>query len=76
MAEPYTLTPVVARETRTVRETAQILGIGERSAWSLTRQGRIRVLRLGKRVVVPTAEIDRLLGRDLPDRTVSNAEAR
>lgn len=75
MAEQL-VTPVADRLTRTVRETAQILGIGERSAWSLTRNGQIKVLRLGKRVVVPTAEIDRLLGRDLTDRSAASAEAR
>lgn len=76
MAEQYTPTPVAARETRTLSEVAQILGISVRSTGTLTRAGRIKTVRLGKRVLVPCVEIDRILGRDLADRSASAQEQR
>jgi len=51
------------RETRSVPETAAILGISARSAWKYTRKGEIRTVRLGGRVLVPLSEIDRVLQR-------------
>lgn len=44
-----------------LEETARILGIGRSSAYRLARTGEIPTVRLGKRLVVPTAWITRTL---------------
>ena len=40
------------------REAAKALGIGTRLLWSLTSQGRIPHVRLGKRVVYPVGVLE------------------
>jgi excisionase family DNA binding protein len=49
--------------TLTVEQTAKLLGIGRSTAYELVRTGDIPSLRLGRRIVVPTAELHRLLAR-------------
>jgi excisionase family DNA binding protein len=49
------------RVTLTVTETAKLLGIGRGQAYDAVRRGEIHAIRLGKRLVVPKAAIDRLL---------------
>jgi len=44
-----------------VEEAARILGIGRQTAYELARQGKIPVLRLGKRLVVPKVALERML---------------
>lgn len=44
-----------------VPTTARLLGIGVSKCWMLIRDGQIRPVRLGKRTLVPTREIERLL---------------
>lgn len=53
--------PATVRQTLSVPEAAEILGI---SAWTLyqeIRQGHIYVLRFGRKIVVPRASIERML---------------
>lgn len=69
MAVRPPITQSTYRATRSVRETASILGISTRSAWNAVRRGEIKAFRIGGRVLVPLSEIDRLL------RPSSNAEA-
>lgn len=45
----------------TLEEAANALTLGRSTVWKLVRQGRLRVVRVGKRVLVPKKEIDRLL---------------
>jgi len=48
--------------TVTVEEAARILGIGRQTAYDLARQGKLPVLRLGKkRLVVPKIALQRML---------------
>lgn len=49
------------RETLTVQEAARALGIGRGSAYQAVRRGELPVIRLGKRLVVPRAALERLL---------------
>ena len=51
-----------SRETLTVEEAAQILGIGRNQAYVAVRNGTIPSLRFGKRYVIPRRMIDSLLG--------------
>lgn len=55
------------RATVTVAEAASIIGIGRGLAYEMARTGRLPVVRLGRRIVVPKARLDALLeGRDQP----------
>jgi predicted DNA-binding transcriptional regulator AlpA len=47
------------------KEAARALGIGERLLWSLTNQGLIPHLRLGKAVVYPIASLERFLAEQV-----------
>ncbi len=44
-----------------IREAAEALGIGRSLAYELARQGKLPILRLGRRVLVPKAALARLL---------------
>jgi excisionase family DNA binding protein len=50
------------RMTVTVEEAAQLLGIGRQSAYQAARAGELPTIRLGRRLLVPRAQIERLLG--------------
>lgn len=51
------------RETHTVAEACRRLGIGKTTGYELVKHNEFpcRVIRLGRRVVIPRAEVDRLL---------------
>ena len=54
--------PVLPRRTRTVEEAAVLLGIGRMSAYQAARKGEIPTIRVGRRVLVPIAALECLLG--------------
>ncbi|HUZ48781.1 MAG TPA: helix-turn-helix domain-containing protein [Candidatus Dormibacteraeota bacterium] len=63
------------RATVTVNEAARILGIGRAAAYEGVRAGRIPSIRISpRRIVVPRAALDRLLGMNAPAGT-THAEA-
>lgn len=45
-----------------LREASVILGVSSRHLQNLIRRGEIRAIRLGRRVLLPLAEINRLCG--------------
>ena len=47
--------------TITVSEAARRLGIGRQAAYNAVREGRIPVLRFGRRLVVPIAGFNAML---------------
>jgi excisionase family DNA binding protein len=49
------------RQTLTVIEASRVLGLGRGSAYEGVRTGAIGSIRIGKRILVPRAEIERLL---------------
>ena len=54
MADPHVATQAGAEPLLlTVREAATILRIGKDLAYDLAREGKLPVLRLGRRIVVP-----------------------
>lgn len=55
-----------SRPTLAVEEAGRILGIGRSSAYVLARNGDLPTLRLGRRLLVPTARLRALLG-ELPE---------
>jgi excisionase family DNA binding protein len=52
------------RPTLTVSETGRILGLSRQSAYNAVTAGEIPTIRLGRRLVVPTAALRRLLSLD------------
>ncbi len=47
--------------TMSVREMAAYLGIGKALAWDIVWQGKVPVIRFGRRVLIPKAALDRML---------------
>lgn len=52
----------ITRQTVSVEEAAAILGISRAKAYECARQSELPALRFGRRIVVPLAELTRLLG--------------
>ncbi len=50
-------------KTLTVEEAAKVLGIGRQKAYELAREGKLPVLRLGKRILVPRIALERMLDK-------------
>ena len=51
--------------TYTVDEAAELLGIGRNGAYEGVRSGQIPSIRIGKRILVPKAALERMLaGKD------------
>lgn len=71
----------MAKATYTVTETAAILGLGESAAYEAIHRGEIPALHVGRRYLVPAAELHRLIGdsepaeRPRPQGTVDQDEA-
>ena len=53
---------VADRPTLTVEEAAQILGIGRANAYAAAAHGDLPSIRIGRRVLVPTAALREMLG--------------
>lgn len=47
--------------TLTVEQAAKILGLGRNSAYEGVRRGEIPVIKVGKRLLVPRAALEKLL---------------
>ena len=55
------------RRTCTIPEAAKVLGIGRNQGYEAARTGELPVIRIGKRMLVPIAGLNRLLeGLDRP----------
>jgi excisionase family DNA binding protein len=49
------------RATVSVPEAAKILGVGRNQGYEAVKNGQIPVIRIGKRLLVPMAALDRML---------------
>lgn len=49
------------RRTYDVEEAAKLLGIGRNAAYDAARRGEIPTIKMGRRLLVPKAALDRLL---------------
>lgn len=49
------------RATVTVEEAGEILGISRGSAYQAAREGRLPAIRVGRRLVVPKVQLERML---------------
>jgi excisionase family DNA binding protein len=61
--------------TLTVAQTAQLLNISLRAAYRAIEAGHIQVIRLGRRILVPTAPLEQLLGLRPDPETAVEREA-
>jgi excisionase family DNA binding protein len=59
------------RPTLTVEEAGAFLGLGRSGAYEAVRRGEIPSISFGRRIVVPTAALRRLLSLDIPTRRTS-----
>lgn len=55
-----------SERTMTVPEAAAILGIGRNAAYEAAKTGQIPTIRIGKRILVPRAALDRMLEGGAP----------
>ncbi len=58
---PEALEVPTERKTLTVPEAGKALGIGRNQAYEAVRKGLIPSLKIGKRLLVPKAALDKLL---------------
>ena len=56
------------RLTMTVPEAAEALGIGKNQGYEAARTGQIPTIRIGRRLLVPRAALERLLEQGTPLR--------
>ena len=63
MANPIDLDPRT-RPVMTVTDAASVLCISRASAYEAVKAGEIPSIRLGRRIVIPTAALLRMLGFD------------
>ncbi len=57
------------KRTYSIPEAAKVLGIGRTAAYEAARMGQIPTIRIGKRILVPIAALDRLLSLEPNKRT-------
>jgi excisionase family DNA binding protein len=50
------------KQVCSVEEAGRVLGIGGSAAYEAVRRGEIPAIRLGRRIVVPRAALERMLG--------------
>ena len=49
------------RKTMTIIEAAQVLGVSRNKAYEAARRGEIPTIKIGKRILVPAAALERML---------------
>ena len=55
------------RLTLTIQEAAERLGIGRSAAYEAARAGELPTIRIGRRLVVPKAALEQMLGERISD---------
>jgi excisionase family DNA binding protein len=55
--EPLTVAELRRRPTITVQEYAALVGVSKDTVYEAAARGELRVLRIGKRILLPTAPI-------------------
>jgi excisionase family DNA binding protein len=58
--------PSEERKTYDIVEAGRLLGIGRNQAYEAAKRGDLPTIRIGRRVLVPKAALDRLLRGDTP----------
>ena len=53
--------PRTERQTLSVEEAARLLGLGRGAAYAAAKSGELPVIRIGKRLLVPRVQLERML---------------
>jgi len=61
---PEEIAAILSRPTMTVDELGIVLGVGRNQAYAAVREGQVRSLRIGKRIVIPTSAVVSMLSGD------------
>lgn len=61
MARVYTQTNTVPRHAYSLNEAAQSLGLSRRTIYTLADRGKLSLIKVGKRRLVPATELERLV---------------
>ena len=69
-------TSTISRATVSVKEAAKILGVSASTIRSEVQRGRIPVVRVACRVLIPISVIERILACQQPQRKLSEKGAR
>jgi predicted site-specific integrase-resolvase len=64
---------MAAKRAETLKEFAASIGVSYDSVFRASRDGRLKVIRFGKRLLVPAAEADRVAREGLRPRTSVSA---
>lgn len=54
------------RKAYSVEEVAEMLGVGRTHAYAMVKSGELPSVRLGRRILVPAAVLDKLLAIEPP----------
>ena len=73
-AESLTVDDLRRRPTITVREYAAFIGVSKDTVYEAAARGELRVLHLGRRVLVPTVPVLEALGYAPADPTCSGCD--
>lgn len=66
MASKYASLDPIDQPTLTVEEVAAIFGTGRTATYDAIRRGELPSIKVGRKLVVPTAAVRRLLELDAP----------
>jgi excisionase family DNA binding protein len=61
---PEEMDAILSKPTMTVDELSAVLGVGRGQAYAAVREGQVRSLRIGKRILIPTTAVREMLGRE------------
>jgi excisionase family DNA binding protein len=59
------------RLTYTVDEAAKLLGLGRNHAYEAAKSGELPSIRIGKRILIPRAALERMLNEIEPKKTAA-----
>ncbi len=63
--------PALERQAFPVPEVARALSVSASTVWRMVKRGEVQVIRLGKRILVPKPEIERLTTPIVPRGAVA-----
>jgi excisionase family DNA binding protein len=65
MIEGCPVSTPTSTKTYRIDEAAELLGVGRNQAYEAAKRGQIPAIRIGKRILVPKAALDRMLAGEV-----------